>query len=54
MSMLILIIFGVWMSLVFNIIILLVGLRNIDEEYFKIVKMFGVLDGEIFWCIMFL
>ena len=38
MSMPTLIIFGVWTSLAFNIIILLAGLRNIDEEHFKIAK----------------
>lgn len=48
MSMTTLIIFGIWTSLAFNIIILLGGLRNIDEEHFKIAKMFGATDGEIF------
>jgi multiple sugar transport system permease protein len=47
-SMLTLIIFGIWTSLAFNIIILLSGLRNIDPEHFKIAKMFGATDGEIF------
>ena len=53
MSMPTLIIFGVWTSLAFNIIILLAGLRNIDEEHFKIAKMFGASDGEIFRRITF-
>lgn len=48
MSMTTLIIFGVWTSLAFNIIILLAGLRNIDPEHYKIAKMFGAKDGEIF------
>lgn len=53
MSMPTLIIFGVWTSLAFNIIILLAGFRNIDEEHFKIAKMFGATDGEIFRRITF-
>lgn len=48
LSMPTLIIFGVWTSLAFNIIILLGGLRNIDEEHYKIAKMFGATNGEIF------
>ncbi len=38
MSMTTLIIFGVWTSLAFNIIILLAGMRNIDKEHYKIAK----------------
>ena len=53
MSMPTLIIFGVWTSLAFNIIILLAGLRNIDSEHFKIAKMFGATEKEIFWRITF-
>lgn len=53
MSMPTLIIFGIWTSLAFNIIILLAGLRNIDEEHYKIAKMFGATDGEIFRRITF-
>ena len=53
MSMPTLIIFGVWTSLAFNIIILLAGLRNIDPEHLKIAKMFGATDREIFWRITF-
>ena len=53
MSMPTLIIFGVWTGLAFNIIILLAGLRNIDTEHFKIAKMFGATDREIFWRITF-
>jgi multiple sugar transport system permease protein len=48
-----LIIFGVWTSLAFNIIILLAGMRNIDKEHYKIAKMFGATDGEIFRKITF-
>ena len=53
MSMTTLIIFGVWTSLAFNIIILLAGMRNIDKEHYKIAKMFGATDGEIFRKITF-
>ena len=52
-SMTTLIIFGVWTSLAFNIIILLAGMRNIDKEHYKIAKMFGATDGEIFRKITF-
>ena len=48
-----LIIFGIWSSLAFNIIILLSGLRNIDEEHYKIARMFGATNGEIFRRITF-
>ncbi|URZ88389.1 carbohydrate ABC transporter permease [Floricoccus penangensis] len=48
-----LIIFGIWSSLAFNIIILLAGLRNIDEEHYKIAKLFGADDWEIFTRITF-
>ena len=48
MSMPTLIIFGIWSSLAFNIIILLSGLRNIDEEHYKIARMFGATNWEIF------
>ena len=48
-----LIIFGIWTSLAFNIIILLAGFRNIDPEHFKIAKMFGASNWEIFRRITF-
>jgi len=48
MSMTTLIIFGIWTSLAFNIIILLAGMRNIDQEHYKIAKMFGANNWEIF------
>ncbi|MHC5267729.1 carbohydrate ABC transporter permease [Enterococcus sp. LJL98] len=53
MSMITLILFGIWTSLAFNIIILLAGLRNIDDEHFKIAKMFGATDWEVFHRIIF-
>ncbi len=53
MSMTTLIIFGVWTSLAFNIIILLAGMRNIDKEHYKIAKMFGATDVVIFRKIIF-
>lgn len=53
MSMPTLIIFGIWTSLAFNIIILLAGLRNINKEHFTIAKMFGASEREIFWRITF-
>lgn len=48
MSMKTVIIFGIWMSLAFNIIILLTGLRNIDESYYKVADMFGATKYEQF------
>lgn len=53
MSMPTLIIFGIWSSLAFNIIILLSGLRNINKEHFTIAKMFGASEREIFWRVTF-
>ncbi|WP_071130706.1 carbohydrate ABC transporter permease [Enterococcus timonensis] len=53
MSMTTLIIFGIWSGLAFNIIILLSGFRNIDSEHFKIAKMFGATNWEIFRRITF-
>ena len=48
MSMTTLILFGVWSSLAFNVIILLSGLRTIDENYYKIADMFGATKREQF------
>ena len=42
------ILFGIWMSLAFNIIILLTGLRNIDENFYKVADMFGATKWEQF------
>ncbi|ONI44959.1 sugar ABC transporter permease [Candidatus Epulonipiscioides gigas] len=48
MSITTLIIFGVWSGLAFNIIILLSGLRNIDDNYYKVADMFGATKREQF------
>lgn len=42
------IIFGIWMGLAFNIVILLTGIRNIDESYYKVADMFGATKFEQF------
>ncbi|MCI5839012.1 MAG: sugar ABC transporter permease [Peptoniphilaceae bacterium] len=44
-----LIIFGIWSSLAFNIIILLSGLRSIDKTYYKVADMLGASKTEIFF-----
>ncbi len=49
MSVYTLVIFGIWSSLAFNIIILLSGLRNIDDNYYKIANMFGATRTEQFF-----
>ena len=49
MSMITLIIFGIWSGLAFNIIILLSGLRTIDEGYYKVADMFGATKMEQFF-----
>lgn len=49
MSMITLIIFGIWSSLAFNIIILLSGLRNVDKNYYKVADMFGASKVEQFF-----
>ncbi|MEG0672302.1 MAG: sugar ABC transporter permease [Clostridium sp.] len=49
MSMFTLIIFGIWSGLAFNIIILLSGLRNVDENYYKVADMFGATKVEQFF-----
>lgn len=48
-SMTTVIIFGIWMGLAFNIIILLTGLRNIDDSYYKVADMFGATKREQFF-----
>ena len=48
MSLTTLIIFGVWSSLAFNIVILLSGLRNVNESYYKVADMFGATKFEQF------
>ena len=49
MSMITLIIFGIWSGLAFNIIILLSGLRTIDTHYYKVADMFGATKMEQFF-----
>ena len=49
MSMITLIIFGIWSGLAFNIIILLSGLRTVDENYYKVADMFGATKIEQFF-----
>lgn len=49
MSMTTLIMFGVWSSLAFNIIILLSGLRTVDDSYYKVADMFGASKIEQFF-----
>ena len=49
MSMLTLIIFGIWSGLAFNIIILLSGLRNVNKDYYKVADMFGASKMEQFF-----
>ena len=49
MSMITLVIFGIWSGLAFNIIILLSGLRNVDENYYKVADMFGATKVEQFF-----
>lgn len=43
------IIFGVWTSLAFNIVILMGALRNIDPNYYTIADMYGASSTEKFW-----
>lgn len=47
-NMLALVIFGIWNALAFNIIIILSGLRGIDENYYKVAETFGATPGEQF------
>lgn len=47
-NMLALIIFGIWNALAFNIIIILSGLRGIDENYYKVAETFGATPVEQF------
>ena len=49
MSIITLIIFGIWSGLAFNIIILLSGLRTIDGNYYKVADMFGATKIEQFF-----
>ncbi len=49
MSIITLIIFGIWSGLAFNIIILLSGLRNVNQSYYKVADMFGATKSEQFF-----
>lgn len=49
MSIISLIIFGVWASLAFNIVILMGALRNIDPNYYVLADMYGASEKEKFW-----
>lgn len=49
MSIYTLVIFGVWSSLAFNIVILLSGLRTINGDYYKIADMFGATKIQQFF-----
>ena len=49
MSIYTLIIFGVWSGLAFNVVILLSGLRNINDNYYKVADMFGATKSEQFF-----
>lgn len=49
MSLTTLIIFGIWSGLAFNIIILLSGLRTVDDNYYKVADMFGASKLEQFF-----
>lgn len=49
MSIISLIIFGVWASLAFNIVILMGALRNIDPNYYVLADMYGANEKEKFW-----
>ena len=49
MSIISLIIFGIWASLAFNIVILMGALRNIDPNYYVLADMYGASEKEKFW-----
>lgn len=49
MNMITVIIFGVWLSLAFNIVILMSALRGIDSQHYTIAKMYGATDSEMFF-----
>lgn len=49
MNMITVIIFGVWLSLAFNIVILMSALRGIDPQHYTIAKMYGASDSEMFF-----
>ena len=49
LSLVSLIIFGVWSSLAFNIVILMGALRNIEPNYYVLADMYGATSKEKFW-----
>lgn len=49
MNMMTVIIFGVWLSLAFNIVILMSALRGIDPQHYTIARMYGASDSEMFF-----
>ncbi|CCI84271.1 sugar ABC transporter [Lactobacillus pasteurii DSM 23907 = CRBIP 24.76] len=49
MSLATIIIFGIWTSLAFNIVILMGALRNIDPNYYTIADMYGASGTQKFW-----
>lgn len=44
-----LIIFGIWNSLAFNIIVILSGLKGIDKNYYRVAETFGATKSEQFF-----
>ncbi|KRL63390.1 carbohydrate ABC transporter permease [Lactobacillus psittaci] len=49
MSLTTIIIFGIWSSLAFDIVILMGALRNIDPNYYTLADMYGASEKEKFW-----
>ncbi|WP_333583094.1 sugar ABC transporter permease [Lactobacillus acetotolerans] len=49
MSLTTIIIFGIWTSLAFNIVILMGALRNIDPNFYTMADMYGASGAEKFW-----
>lgn len=49
MSLIAIIIFGIWTSLAFDIVILMGALRNIDPNYYVLADMYGASEQEKFW-----
>lgn len=49
MSLITIIIFGIWTSLAFDIVILMGALRNIDPNYYILADMYGASEREKFW-----
>lgn len=49
MSLITIIIFGIWTSLAFDIVILMGALRNIDPNSYVLADMYGASEQEKFW-----